>query len=113
MRARDLVTVARRALVAATLALALGACPANPEPSDVVTPADAILYIRSNLSDADLVVDGHTVGAIGMLHGGVAVEPGTHRLELKRDDYFSSYREVKVSRAERLRFTMDLLPKLP
>lgn len=101
----------RRSLV---LAAALAACGPPPAPSSEVTPNDAILYIKTNVADADLYVDGRLVGRIGMLgRGGVAVEAGTHRLELRRDDYFSTYLEVVLARAERRHVDMELWAILP
>jgi len=41
------------------------------------------------------------------------VVPGTHRFELRHDDYFSSYLELTVARAERKSVAMELAPILP
>jgi hypothetical protein len=100
-------------LVALGAFAAVAGCAPALTPADGVAPSDALLFVRSNLSDADLLVDGHTIGSIGMLRGGVAVEPGVHHLEVKHDDYFSTYKEVRVGRAEHLKLAMDLLPMFP
>ena len=104
---------AAAAAAALAAALAAGCLHGDPPASDTVLPTDAILYIRTNLADADLVLDGHFVGRVGMLRGGVAVEPGAHRLELRREDYFSTYLEVTLARSERRKVAMELLPILP
>ena len=56
----------------------------------------------------------HVLGPIlAALRGGVAVEPGTHRLELRHEDYFSSYLELTLVKAERKKVSMELAPILP
>ncbi|MEJ7599942.1 MAG: hypothetical protein WKG01_18695 [Kofleriaceae bacterium] len=92
-----------------TLSVACGpkAAPAN------LTRDDAIIVFKSNVKDAQLFVDGRHVASLEALRGGVAVEPGTHRFELRHEDYFSSYLELKLARAERKRLTVELAPVLP
>jgi hypothetical protein len=98
-----------RALVLLAL---LAACPAPANPGGV-TAADAIVKVKSNVRDAQVFVDGRYVAPLTALGAGVAVEPGVHRFELRHDDYFSSYLEVKLARAERKQVAMDLAPVLP
>ena len=96
----------------AILALAVVACrPAKP--ANGVTESDAVIYLKSNVRDAELFVDGRDVGPLGTLRGGVAVIPGTHRFELRHEDYFSSYLELTLARAERKKVAMDMSPILP
>lgn len=78
-----------------------------------VTADDAILYLRSNVRDAQLYIDGRFIAALDALGGGVAVEPGTHRLELRREDYFSSYLELRVAHSERRKIVMNMAATLP
>jgi hypothetical protein len=78
-----------------------------------VTADDAVFYVKSNVADAGLYVDGRFIGPVGGLKGGVAVVPGKHRLELRRDDYFSRYVELDLKRAERKRLDVELAPVLP
>jgi hypothetical protein len=78
-----------------------------------VTPGDAIVYLKSNVRDAQVYVDGRFIAPLDALGGGVAVEPGTHRLELRHEDYFSSYLELRVTRAERKKITVDMAAILP
>ena len=75
--------------------------------------ANAILYLSSNVRDAQLYVDGHFVAPLLALHGGISVIPGTHRLELRSENYFSSYLEVAVTRAERRKIALPLAAMLP
>lgn len=78
-----------------------------------VTSDDAILYVKSNVRDAQVYVDGRFVAPLDALRGGVAVEPGMHRLELRREDYFSSYLEVQLVRAEKKTVAMEMAAILP
>ena len=97
---------------AGLLALALTACGGKQNPSGV-DGDDAIVKLASNVSDAQLYVDGRFIGPLGALRGGVAVEPGTQRFELRHDDYFSSYLELTLARAERKQVALEMAPVLP
>lgn len=108
---------ARPAVLAAALALApalaLVACGGRQTPTGQVDADDAIVVLRSNVSDANVFVDGRYYGSVKMLRGGLAFEPGKHRLELRHDDYFSRYVELDLSRAERKQLELELAPMLP
>jgi len=77
------------------------------------TTGSAILYITSNVRDAQLYVDGRFIAPLDALAGGVAVAPGTHRLELRHDEYFSSYLEVQLARSARKKLALDMAAMLP
>lgn len=96
----------------AALVLALAACGPKVGPNGV-TADDAIIHVKSNVRDAQVYVDGRFVAPLQALRGGVAVTPGTHRFELRHEDYFSAYLEMKVARAERRSVAMELAPVLP
>jgi len=98
----------RRAL----LVLALASCGPKVGPNGV-TADDAIIQVKSNVRDAQVYVDGRFIAPLQALGGGVAVTPGTHRFELRHDDYFSAYVEMKVARAERKNVAMEMAPLLP
>jgi hypothetical protein len=99
-----------RALIAVSwLTLACG----SKIGSNRVTAADAIVYVASNVRDAQLYIDGRFIAPLDALRGGVAVEPGTHRLELRHDDYFASYVELQVARAERKKIAIEMAAILP
>jgi hypothetical protein len=78
-----------------------------------VTSADAIVHIRSNVRDAQLYVDGRFIAPLDVLGGGVAVEPGPHRFELRHEDFFSSYLELQLARAERKKVAIEMAAILP
>ena len=94
------------------LAIVLAAC-GHPPPPRGVTADDAVFYVKTNVGEANLFVDGRFVGPAGMLRGGVAVVPGKHRLELRHDDYFSRYVDLDLARAERKRLELTMAPVLP
>ncbi|MDQ3370327.1 MAG: PEGA domain-containing protein [Myxococcota bacterium] len=96
------------------LALGLAAgCGGSQVSAGGVTRDDAILSIRSNVRDAQVYVDGRFVTPLDAAGGGIAVEPGLHRFELRHEDYFSSYLELTLGRAERKKVSMELAPILP
>ncbi len=99
-----------RALV---LVLALAACGGKQQTSNRVDRDDAIVQVRSNVSDANVFVDGRYYGSVKMLRGGLAFDAGKHRLELRHDDYFSRYVELDLERAERKQLQLDMAPVLP
>lgn len=94
-------------------ALVLVAACHPSSPATGVLPTDAIVSIHSNVRDAELFIDGRDVGPLLAVRGGVALVPGVHRLELRREDFFSSYLELELGRAERKKVAMDMSPILP
>ncbi len=101
-----------RWLVIVGLGLGLAACGAPPAVNGV-RGGQAVIYVTSNVTDAQVYVDGRFIGALTMLHGGLALDPGHHRLELRHDDYFSRYAELAVTRAERTKLDLEMKPVLP
>lgn len=93
-------------------AILLGACGGRQQTSGVDRD-DAIVYFAATPRDANVFVDGRFVGPAGVLKGGIAVEPGKHRFELRHEDYFSSYLEMDLKRAERAKAKVTLAPILP
>ena len=98
-----------RALLVGVVLAACGPKPPSRGPSD----SDAIVQMRSNVRDAQVYMDGRFIAPLDALRGGVAIEPGTHRFELRHDDYYSSYLELTVGRAEHKQVSIDLAPILP
>lgn len=78
-----------------------------------VTSDDAIVLVQSNVRDAQVFVDGRFVASLDALRGGIALEPGAHRLELRHEEYFSSYVELELGRAERKKIAVQLAAILP
>lgn len=101
-----------RALVVAAALAACGPRTGATGPSGASSD-DAIVYIQSNVRDAQVFLDGRLIAPLDALRGGIAIDPGTHRLELRREDYFSSYLELQLARAERRKLALDLAAILP
>jgi hypothetical protein len=97
-----------------TLAFAvlLAACGAR-QSGNRVDADDAIVMIKTNVTDANVYVDGRYYGLVKMLRGGLAFEAGKHRLELRHEDYFSRYVELDLKRSERKKLDLDMAPVLP
>jgi len=97
--------------IAITWGLAAGCAP-RIGPNGV-TSDDAIIYVKSKRARRAGLIDGRFIAPLDALGGGVAVEPGSHQLELRHEDYFSSYLELPLARAERKKVALDLAPILP
>ncbi|HEY3807967.1 MAG TPA: PEGA domain-containing protein [Kofleriaceae bacterium] len=94
------------------LVLALAAC--GPPPAvNGVRDGQAVVLVTSNVGDAQVYVDGRFVGMLGLLHGGLAMDAGHHRIELRHDDYFARYAELTVARAGRTTLDLEMEPVLP
>ncbi|HSN25750.1 MAG TPA: PEGA domain-containing protein [Kofleriaceae bacterium] len=94
------------------LLVALVACGPKAGPSGP-SASDPVVYLRSNVGDAQVYVDGRFVGPIGVVKGGIALDPGKHRIELRHEDYFSRYVELDLARAEQKKLQLELAPVLP
>jgi hypothetical protein len=92
--------------------LGLAACAETQAPHRA-SGNDAIVYLTSNVADAQVYVDGRLIGPITYVKAGIAVDPGKHRVELRHDDYFSRYAELDLHRAEKKQLDLDLAPVLP
>jgi hypothetical protein len=97
---------------AALVAVALAACGPKVGPNGV-TASDAIVQVKSNVRDAQVYIDGRFVAPLNAIGGGVAVDPGVHRVELRHDEYFSTYLELTLARAERKKVSLEMAPVLP
>ncbi len=92
--------------------LALVACGPKVGPNGL-RASDPVVFLRSNVADAQVYVDGRFVGPINGVKGGIALDPGKHRIELRHDDYFSRYVELDLARAEQKKLQLELAPVLP
>lgn len=96
----------------ALLLVALVACGPKVGPNGV-SASDPVVYLKTNVADAQVYVDGRFVGPINVIKGGIALDPGKHRIELRHDDYFSRYVELDLARAEKKKVQLELAPVLP
>ena len=104
--------VRRGGLGLALATLVLGAC-GGASPQVKAARAQAIVLVQSNVRDAQLFVDGRFITTLDAARGGIALSPGAHRFELRRDDFFSSYLELQLGTAERKKVSMAMAPVLP
>jgi hypothetical protein len=94
------------------LVAVLAACGPKPAPNRIA-PTDAIVFVASNVTDAQVYVDGRFIGPVQVVRGGIAIDPGKHRLELRHDEYFSRYVDLELGRAERKKLQLEMAPILP
>jgi hypothetical protein len=94
------------------LLLAVVAC-GSPAPINGPRAGQAVVYVSSNVRDAQVYVDGRFVGNLGLLHGGLAMDPGHHRVELDHAEYYSRYVELALQRGERSKLDLEMKPVLP
>ena len=97
----------------ALLACLAGACGGTARSASGIERDDAIVQLRSNVRDAQVYIDGRFVAPLDAIARGIAMRPGYHRIELRRDEYFSSYLELELARAERRKVRLELAPVLP
>jgi hypothetical protein len=74
---------------------------------------DAVIFIKSNVKDAGVWVDGVFIGGIDTVRGGIAIDPGSHRLEVRHDDYFAHYAVLELASREKRQLVVELAPVLP
>ena len=87
-------------------------CGGPPEPAPRFSASDAVILLQSNVPDAELWIDERFVAPISALQGGVALRPGTHRVEVRHPRYHSFYETVTVSARERSTLEIRLVPVL-
>lgn len=78
-----------------------------------VAPDDAIIQLRCNVPEAELWVNERYIGPVGALKGGVALSPGTHRVEARHAQHHAFYAELELRARERRTLDVDLAPRLP
>jgi hypothetical protein len=104
--------VTKAGAATAAVLVALVACGPKVAPN-AVGPGDPVVYVRTNVGDAQVYVDGRFVGPVNVVKGGIALDPGKHRIELRHEDYFSRYVELDLARAEKKKLQLELAPVLP
>jgi hypothetical protein len=83
----------------ALLLTALAACASSPSPAPAV--AKAVLVVESPTRDASLWIDDQPIGELSRLRGGVRVDAGAHRVELRHDAHHPRFAEVTLAPGER------------
>jgi len=96
------------AVLALLGALALTAC-GGPQRRD--TPSAALIQFDSNVADAEVWIDGSFYA--GALARGIKVKPGSHRVEIRHDDYHTQYLELELAAGEERTVEVRLAEILP
>lgn len=100
-------------LVALAGAAGMGAgCGGPPQPARRFSASDAVILVQTNVPDAELWVDERFVAPVSALQGGVALPPGTHRIEVRHPRYHTFYETVTVQARERGTLDARLVPVL-
>ncbi len=74
---------------------------------------DAVLHFKTSVKDAEVFVNGVFVRRISELSAGMALSPGTHRIEVRHDRYHTFYIELTVEKRERRTIPVKLAQRLP
>lgn len=103
--------MSRPAALLVFVALLLAGCPGRGTRD---TAGDrAVVLFTSAVSDAEVVIDDRPIGRIRDLKSGVAVKPGFHRVEIRRDGYHIRYLELTLEAGERRTVEIELAEMLP
>jgi len=109
-----------RASVAVALAVTLtvggGACGSRASSVRAVARNDAVVLFSATEPahrDAAVWVNGRYIGLVADLPDGIALSPGTHRVELRHDAHHTRYLELTVEARERRDLAIDLALILP
>ena len=106
LRALRLARRARLALAALPLLLALGGCPTGT-PRHL--PRLGELALTCQPEDALVYVDDRYQGSVlALRQAPLSLPEGAHRLEVRRDGYFTHYAEVTVVHGVRQRLQVQL-----
>ena len=93
------------------LALWLAGCGGAKGRSDGARKA--VIMVQVAQPDASIWVDGHFVTEVAQAKGGVALKPGTHRIEIRHDRFHTHYEIVEVRAKERRTLQVELAEELP
>jgi hypothetical protein len=74
---------------------------------------DALIFLRCSVDDAEVWVDGEFLREMRELRKGIRIAPGSHRIEVRHDEYHSLYFEVELLPRQRKRLEAELAPRFP
>ncbi|MBT8493622.1 MAG: PEGA domain-containing protein [Deltaproteobacteria bacterium] len=93
------------------LAAALLACSGSQKSKSSAN--NAVILVSVAEPEAAIWVDGRFVAIASQAKGGVSVEPGSHRIEIRHDRYHTHYQLIEVTPKQRLRLEVELAEDLP
>ena len=70
-----------------------------------------MLLVTCPLGDATVWVDERLVGEVREVRGGILIDPGPHRIEIRRELHYPKYFEVDARAGERRPLACDLVPQ--
>jgi hypothetical protein len=80
-------------LLAGGLVLGLGACRSAPQ----VRPRNSTLIVSCVPADAEIYVDSRYLGKLSAGPKGFELSVGPHRVEIRREGYFSALHDIRVA----------------
>lgn len=93
------------------LAVLLTACGGAPKPTPV--PPKGLLLLQCEVADAEIWLDSRYLREVREVKGGIRLETGLHRIEVRHRDFHSTYLEVELAPGERRRLEVQLARRLP
>ncbi len=107
------MTVRALALALAVALALVPACRGGAPVEPRIAATDAIVRVKTATTDAVVWIDGRMIGSVDRLRGGIALDPGAHRLELRHGQHFVHYQELDLAPSQRLTLEIELAPLLP
>lgn len=92
-------------------ALAAMACSGTDRPKTATR--DAVIRIDCPITDARVLLNDRELGSVAQLRRGIALSPGTHRLEVKHPGYHTHYAALELTRSERRVIVVELAERFP
>ena len=95
--------------MAVVLLLIVSGCASRSRGAQPPRIIEGGLLVSCIPSDAEVIIDGRFVGVVSSVGGRpIPLPEGLHRVELRRDGYFSAYHEVRGVRGVRQRLQVEL-----
>ncbi len=100
-------------VVPAAVALLLLASCGSSQNSGENSKVDAVIRIDAEVASARVLVNDRDLGTVSMLRRGIALSPGTHRLEVRHPDFHTHFELLKLYLRERRVIAVKLAERLP
>ena len=103
----------RPAAAALALALLVAACGGRSNAARDPARNDAVITVVTEVDDATVWVNDRHLGLVADLRAGIALAPGTHRIEIRHEDFHTRYLTLTLEARERRALDVELAPILP